>query len=125
MLRNDSVSVTSASNKSVEEVIIVSWSQRSFSDTEINSDKQLVQRYRGYLAYIILEDDDIIPASDSENKPQGDVRVRYNIIKAVTRFNCCHQAATGIINYYHNESTVKTSLVLPGPNNVKLKTCWK
>lgn len=33
MLRNDSVSVTSASNKSVEEVIIVSWSQQSFSDT--------------------------------------------------------------------------------------------
>lgn len=85
----------------------------------------MVQRYRGYLAYIIFEDDDIIPASDNENKPQGNVRVRYNIINAVTRFNCRHQATTDIINYYHNESTVNTSLVLPGPNNVKLKTCWE
>lgn len=81
----------------------------------------MVQRYRGYLAYIIFEDDDIIPTSESENKPQGNVRVRYNIIDAVTTFNCRHQATTVIINYYHNESTVNTSLVLPGPNNVKLK----
>lgn len=84
--------------RSVEEVISVLIST-IFQRYSISPDKQLVQRYRGYLAYIIFQDDDIIPALDDENKPQGNVRVRYNIINAFTRFNCRHQATTGIINY--------------------------